>query len=70
MTELEPRGRAASSERKAGLHLALESWNVEHGGAAGRLSVLMPVNLRPTRQTGLRLPAAGGTVRPVTRPGL
>ncbi|HZA16095.1 MAG TPA: hypothetical protein VE645_04235 [Pseudonocardiaceae bacterium] len=31
----------------AGLHLALERWNVEHGGAAGRLSVLMPVNLRP-----------------------
>jgi NRPS condensation-like uncharacterized protein len=31
----------------AGLHLALERWNVEHGGAAGRLGVLMPVNLRP-----------------------
>jgi hypothetical protein len=31
----------------AGLHLALESWNCGHGGAAGRLSVLMPVNLRP-----------------------
>ncbi len=32
----------------AGLHLALDSWNSEHGGAVGRLSVLMPVNLRPT----------------------
>ena len=31
----------------AGLHMALNSWHVEHGGAAGRLSVLMPVNLRP-----------------------
>ncbi len=30
----------------AGLHLALDSWNSKHGGAAGRLSVLMPVNLR------------------------
>jgi NRPS condensation-like uncharacterized protein len=32
----------------AGLHLALDSWNSEHGGAVGRFSVLMPVNLRPT----------------------
>ncbi|MGH3944662.1 MAG: condensation domain-containing protein, partial [Pseudonocardiaceae bacterium] len=32
----------------AGLHLALDSWNSEHGGPGGRLSVLMPVNLRPT----------------------
>jgi NRPS condensation-like uncharacterized protein len=31
----------------AGLHLALDSWNCEHGGAPGRLSVPMPVNLRP-----------------------
>lgn len=31
----------------AGLHMALNSWHVEHGGAAGRLSVLMPINLRP-----------------------
>ncbi|MGH3780642.1 MAG: hypothetical protein ACRDRO_08430 [Pseudonocardiaceae bacterium] len=31
----------------AGLHLALDGWNSEHGGAVGRLSVLMPVNLRP-----------------------
>jgi NRPS condensation-like uncharacterized protein len=31
----------------AGLHMALNSWHVDHGGAAGRLSVLMPVNLRP-----------------------
>ncbi|MGH3798017.1 MAG: hypothetical protein ACRDSP_24435 [Pseudonocardiaceae bacterium] len=31
----------------AGLHLALDSWNAEHGGTPGRLSVLMPVNLRP-----------------------
>ncbi|MGQ0716360.1 MAG: condensation domain-containing protein [Pseudonocardiales bacterium] len=32
----------------AGLHLALDSWNSEHDGPGGRLSVLMPVNLRPT----------------------
>ncbi|MGH3365603.1 MAG: condensation domain-containing protein [Nocardioidaceae bacterium] len=32
----------------AGLHLALDSWNSEHGSPGGRLSVLMPVNLRPT----------------------
>jgi NRPS condensation-like uncharacterized protein len=31
----------------AGLHLALDSWNSEHRRACGRLSVLMPVNLRP-----------------------
>ncbi|MDQ4011556.1 MAG: hypothetical protein M3228_12885 [Actinomycetota bacterium] len=31
----------------AGLHLALDSWNCEHGGTADRFSVLMPVNLRP-----------------------
>lgn len=31
----------------AGLHLALDSWNSEHGGVPGRLNVLMPVNLRP-----------------------
>jgi NRPS condensation-like uncharacterized protein len=31
----------------ASLHLALDNWNCEHGGACGRLSVLMPVNLRP-----------------------
>ncbi len=31
----------------AGLHLALDSWNADHGGDPGRLSVLMPVNLRP-----------------------
>jgi NRPS condensation-like uncharacterized protein len=31
----------------AGLHLALERWNSEHGGPPSRLSVLMPVNLRP-----------------------
>ena len=31
----------------AGLHMALDSWHAEYGGAAGRLSVLMPVNLRP-----------------------
>lgn len=31
----------------AGLHLALDSWNSAHGGPTGRLSVLMPVNLRP-----------------------
>ncbi len=31
----------------AGLHLALDSWNSERGGVPGRLSVLMPANLRP-----------------------
>ena len=31
----------------AGLHLALERWIREHGGTPSRLSVLMPVNLRP-----------------------
>lgn len=31
----------------AGLHLALDRWNAEHGSPGGRLSVLMPVNLRP-----------------------
>ncbi len=31
----------------AGLHRVLDSWNAEHRGAPGRLSVLMPVNLRP-----------------------
>ncbi|MCA1702157.1 MAG: hypothetical protein LC808_02350 [Actinobacteria bacterium] len=31
----------------AAMHLALDSWNSQYGGASGRLSVLMPVNLRP-----------------------
>ncbi|MDQ4105081.1 MAG: hypothetical protein M3186_15715, partial [Actinomycetota bacterium] len=31
----------------AAMHLALDSWNSEYGGSSGRLSVLMPVNLRP-----------------------
>jgi len=31
----------------AALHLAIESWNAEHGARTGRVSVLVPVNLRP-----------------------
>ena len=31
----------------AALHLAVETWNRDHGAPAGRISVLMPVNLRP-----------------------
>ena len=31
----------------AALHLAVESWNGSHGSRTGRLSVLVPVNLRP-----------------------
>lgn len=31
----------------AGLHLAIASWNAEHGTTTGRVSVLMPMNLRP-----------------------
>jgi len=29
------------------LHLAIALWNIEHGVPCGRISVLMPVNLRP-----------------------
>ena len=31
----------------AALHLSVARWNAEHGKPGGRLSVLMPVNLRP-----------------------
>lgn len=31
----------------AALHLAVDAWNAEHGVPARRVSVLMPVNLRP-----------------------
>ncbi|MGH4014005.1 MAG: hypothetical protein ACRDSL_08780 [Pseudonocardiaceae bacterium] len=31
----------------AGMHLALDGWNCEHSASPGRLSTLMPVNLRP-----------------------
>jgi NRPS condensation-like uncharacterized protein len=31
----------------AALHLAVDGWNAEHGAPCGRVSVLMPVNLRP-----------------------
>lgn len=31
----------------AGLHLAIAAWNTEHGTTTGRISVLMPMNLRP-----------------------
>jgi NRPS condensation-like uncharacterized protein len=31
----------------AGLHLAIAAWNAEHGATTGRISVLMPMNLRP-----------------------
>lgn len=31
----------------AALHLCIEGWNSDHGGRSGRVSVLMPVNVRP-----------------------
>ena len=31
----------------AALHLAVDAWNHDHGASAGRIGVLMPVNLRP-----------------------
>jgi NRPS condensation-like uncharacterized protein len=31
----------------AALHLAIDAWNRDHGAPVGRISVLMPVNLRP-----------------------
>ncbi|MGH9164605.1 MAG: hypothetical protein ACRDZW_03695 [Acidimicrobiales bacterium] len=31
----------------AALHLAIGEWNLHHGGPGGRISVLVPVNLRP-----------------------
>jgi NRPS condensation-like uncharacterized protein len=31
----------------AGLHLAIAGWNADHGTQTGRISVLMPMNLRP-----------------------
>ena len=34
------------------LHLAVERWNTEHGEPGGRVSVLMPMNLRPKSQAG------------------
>ncbi len=45
-TKADP-GTSVNDLLLAALHLALDSWNSAHGGAPGRLSVLMPVNLRP-----------------------
>jgi NRPS condensation-like uncharacterized protein len=53
----------------AGLHLALDSWNRGHGGAAGRLSVLMPVNLRPKASWHEVFGNFSFMVPVVTRPG-
>jgi NRPS condensation-like uncharacterized protein len=52
-----------------GLHLALDSWNCGHGGAAGRLSVLMPVNLRPKTSWHEVFGNFSFMVPVVTRPG-
>jgi NRPS condensation-like uncharacterized protein len=53
----------------AGLHMALNSWQVEHSGAAGRLSVLMPVNLRPKSNWYEGFGNATFMVPVATRPG-
>jgi NRPS condensation-like uncharacterized protein len=34
----------------AGLHLAIATWNTEHGARCERIAIMMPVNLRPQRQ--------------------
>jgi NRPS condensation-like uncharacterized protein len=31
----------------AALHLAIAGWNLEHGAATGRISIILPVNFRP-----------------------
>lgn len=36
----------------AALHLAVARWNADHGNPSRRISVLMPVNLRPRRRWG------------------
>lgn len=33
----------------AALHQAIAGWNAEHGAAAGRISVILPMNVRPPR---------------------
>lgn len=39
--------KAVNDALMAALHLAIALWNIEHGVPCGRISVLMPVNLRP-----------------------
>jgi NRPS condensation-like uncharacterized protein len=42
-----PDGVSVNDVLLAALHLAMAEWNDDHGKVTGRLSVMMPVNLRP-----------------------
>jgi NRPS condensation-like uncharacterized protein len=43
-----PDGISVNDVLLSALHLAMADWNDRHGKVTGRLSVMMPVNLRPT----------------------
>jgi NRPS condensation-like uncharacterized protein len=42
-----PDGVSVNDVLQAALHLAIEDWNDAHGKRTGKVSVMMPVNLRP-----------------------
>lgn len=43
-----PEGVSVNDLLLAAFHLAIERWNTEHDAGAGKVSLMMPVNLRPT----------------------
>lgn len=42
-----PDGVSVNDVLQAALHMAIEEWNEDHGSSARKISVMMPVNLRP-----------------------
>ncbi|MBW3591198.1 MAG: hypothetical protein KY393_05050 [Actinobacteria bacterium] len=52
----------------AALHLTVAVWNIEHGLRGGRISVLMPVNLRPDSWRGEVFANLSVLARTLTRP--
>ena len=42
-----PEGVSVNDMLLAGLHLTIDDWNDDHGKYSGKLSTMMPVNLRP-----------------------
>lgn len=53
----------------AALHLTVALWNIEHGVRCGRVSVLMPVDLRPERWRHDVVANLSVLARTLTRPG-
>ncbi|HEY2668216.1 MAG TPA: condensation domain-containing protein [Actinomycetota bacterium] len=47
LTRSHPGGATVNDMLVAAMHLAVGQWNEKHGGPAGRVGIMMPVNLRP-----------------------